>query len=256
MSRTLDAWTFAAPAARPNKTALDGPPVAEPETGAAGVEAEPELRDAVDGAEACTPAPLLVVDVRLVPGTVVGKDGTFTGGSGTGGVLTGGSGTGAVVTVGTVTDGTVTLATGTDGVVIPGTATVTEGTETVTDGTVSATLARGNAPQIKSSTTADEAIPVVQRAAHHRHRAAPCLSRLATGLPLIATHIYPSRTNSNRPLRNKATSTRTARRMARTPFGILPVQMVADVTIGITVAVDDPRASSRLLGHAALGSWP
>lgn len=212
-----------------------------------GVEADPELRDAVDGTEDCAPARLPLSDVRLVPGTVVGTDGTFTPGVGTGGVLTVGTGTGAVVTVGTVTDGTVTVGTEIDGVVIAG-------TDTVTEGTVSATLARGNAPEIKSSATADKGMPVVQRAIHPRRGAAPDLSPLAT--PLITLNIYPSPTNSNRPLGNKATSTRPARRMARTPFGILPVQMVADVTIGITVVVDDPRASSRLLGHAALRSWP
>ena len=246
MSRAFDAWTLAAPAARPNKTPLEGPPAAEPETGAAGVEAEPELPDAVDGTEDCAPAPLRVVDVRPVPGSVVGTDGTFTGGIGTVGVLTGGTGTDGVVTVGAVTDGTVTVGTGTDGVVIPG-------TDTVTEGTVSATLARGNAPEINSSARADKAMPVVQRVARHRHRAAQGLSRLATSLPLIAPKRYPSRTISNRP---QATATRTARRTARTLYAILPDQMVADVTIGITVAVDDPRASSRLLGHAALRGWP
>src|ERR1700733_467405 len=147
MPPALAASPVATPATPPNETVLDGPRATEPETAAVGVEADPELRDAVDGTEDCAPARLPLFDVRLVPGTVVGTDGTFTPGVGTGGVLTVGTRTGAVVTVGTVTDGTVTVGTGIDGVVIAGTDTVTEGTETVTEGTVSATLARGKAPK-------------------------------------------------------------------------------------------------------------
>ena len=127
---------MATPAALPAEKVFEAPRAAEPETRAEGVEADPELRDAVDGTKRCTPAPLPLVDVRPVPGSVVGTDGTLTGGIGTGAVVAGGIGTGAVVTVGTVTDGRVTVGTGTDGVVIPG-------TETVTEGTVSATLTRG-----------------------------------------------------------------------------------------------------------------
>src|ERR1700733_10627705 len=110
MPPALAASPVATPATPPNETVLDGPRATEPETAAVGVEADPELRDAVDGTADCAPA-------RLVPGTVVGTDGTFTPGVGTGGVLTVGTRTGAVVTVGTVTDGTVTVGTGIDGVV-------------------------------------------------------------------------------------------------------------------------------------------
>jgi hypothetical protein len=63
----------ATPAALPNETVLEALRAAEPETRAEGVGADPELRDAVDGTKRCTPAPLRLVDVRPVPGSVVSR---------------------------------------------------------------------------------------------------------------------------------------------------------------------------------------
>lgn len=134
------------------------------------------------------------------------------------------------MTVGTVTGGTVAVRTGTDAVIL--------GTETVTKGTVGATRARGNAAE--STAARERAWQCLWSSARCAIAIAPPgLSRLATGMPLIAT-------NSNRPLGNEPRRRvrRRARRTARTLVAVLPDQMVADVTIAITVGVDDPRAAS------------